>query len=236
MSFDCTTNTYESLYARWLEKPGELLDWADYRPEQRLLDLCGGTGAVTKAALARGAKTVWLLDLNPRISDKRVITLHGRAEDVRGGKLSLKYNPLECDECVYPPPSRTGRYGTDWVGEDPFDLVVCRQALGYLNLSQVARSVASVTKPLGRFVFNNFVKPKWSFKPYRYQDRWFVEASGYVGRKVFHLQATDGDFDVTMFRWYTPEEIEQAFVEPLWTLVKREVTSRSVRYCYQRGT
>lgn len=218
---DCTTDTYETLYARWLEKPGELLDWGGYNPEKhRLLDLCGGTGAVSKEALRRGAQKVWLADLNPRVDSPLIDTVTCRAED-----LATYFNACP-DDALY------GK----WKGLPSWNFVVCRQAIGYLDLLEASHALYDVTPPGALFVCNAFVKPKWSFRPYRYQGRWFVEASGYLGRRVFHLQATDGDFDVTAFRWHTPEEIERAFFKPCWTLAKREITSRSARFCFQRGT
>ena len=67
--FDCSTDKYDVLYAPWLRDPGRLLDLAEYRPGEKLLDLCGGTGAVSKVALQRcgGEKSdITLLDINPR--------------------------------------------------------------------------------------------------------------------------------------------------------------------------
>ncbi len=69
--FRCTTDHYATLYARWLARPGTLLDLAGYEPGQRVLDLCGGTGAVSQECLRRGANpsTIMLVDLNPRCSE-----------------------------------------------------------------------------------------------------------------------------------------------------------------------
>lgn len=181
---DCTTANYDTLYARWLDRPGALLDWGNYSPHKhpRLLDLCGGTGAVAKEALRRGATKVWLLDLNPRVGDPRIVPIRSRAE-----------------ELPTPP-----------IGFD-FDFVVCRQALGYLDLQKVASRLFAAMAPGAIFTCNTFAKPKWSLRPYRFEGRWYVEASGYWGKQVFHLQAMRGDFDVTMFRWYSTEEILSAF-------------------------
>ena len=184
MNLSCTTDSYDTLYARWLERPGALLDWGDYDPRKhpRLLDLCGGTGAVAKEALRRGARKVWLADLNPRVDDPRIIPVRGPAEE-------LLMEPFDF----------------------AFDFVVCRQALGYLDLRKVAGRLFTAMNPGAIFTCNTFRKPKWSIRPYRFNDRWYLEASAYFGRKVFHLQATKGDFDVTSFRWYSTEEILMAF-------------------------
>jgi len=205
-NWSCTTDNYDSLYARWLEKPGALLDWGKYEPaKHNLLDLCGGTGAVSLVALARGGKAT-LLDLNPRCPDVDVIPIRGRAEDL---------NLLSS--------------GRTW------DFVVCRQALGYLDLPRVAQTLYDATTPGALFVCNAFMKPKWSFRPYKYQGKWYLEASGHFGKQVFHLQAMDGDFDITSFRWHTVEEIEKAFSMPGWTLARRELSEKSAKFCFQRN-
>jgi ubiquinone/menaquinone biosynthesis C-methylase UbiE len=215
---DCTTNTYETLYARWLEKPEALLDWGGYdvRWHQLVLDVCGGTGAVAKVARERGSE-VTLVDLNPRCTDPAVKALRGRVEDLTW--------------------SAQGHLGTlararqmAWV---KWDFLVCRQALGYLDLDAAARALSSVAREGATFVCNTFVKPKWSFQRYTFQGRTYFEVSGYFGRRVWHLQATGVYFDVTTFHWYSAEEIRMAFA-PYWMLEKIEETNKSLRFLFKR--
>lgn len=201
---DCTTDNYATLYARWLEHPGALLDWGGYDPKKHtLLDLCGGTGAVSCAALARGGVPT-LFDLNPRCPDPRVRCIQGRAEDIG-------------PECL--------AYG--------WDFIVCRQALGYLDLPKTVRSLYEATAPDAIFVCNYFVKPKWDLKTYKFEGRRYLEASGFIGSKVFHLQAMPWDFDVTVFRWYSEDEIRDAFA-PYWDLETISMTRASLRFAYRR--
>ena len=230
---DCTTGKYDDLYDRWLDKPGALLDWANFDPLQdRLLDLCGGTGVVSKDALRRGAKTVTLLDLNPRTLDPRIKRIRGRAEDLigDGGK---PFNPLACDESHPPPTDRRGLL-PEW------NLIVCRQAIGYLDLPCVAQRLWSVLPAGGRFVFNTFSRPKWSFKTYRRTStswtRRYFEASAYFGKRIFHFQARVGaGFDITSFRWHTHEEIVAAFTaKKRWSLFAFENKGASLRYSFLR--
>lgn len=210
---DCTTPTYETLYARWLEKPGNLLDTGKYDPKGThayLLDLCGGTGAVALEALRRGASEVWLADLNPRVSDPRIHTIRGRAEDL---PLRKRLDRLR--------------------GEPPFDFVVCRQALAYLDLERTAQALFYATEPGTPFVCNTFVKPKWSFKSYRFKSRRFIEASGFFGRTVFHLQAMLGDWDITRFRWHSTHDIVKAFM-PYFTLDQFVATDVTLKFVFRR--
>lgn len=181
----CTTNLYEKLYARYLQRPGDLLDLGHLKPGERVLDLCGGTGVTSVEALKRGARKVVLLDLNPRCSDPRVIQRKGAAEEM------TFHTPLV------------------------FDLIVCRQAISYLDLRAIAKGVrVLMAEKRGRFVFNNFRQPKWDLRWYRHEGRRYLEASGFVGREVFHLQASPTvGLDVTRFRWYSDAEIREAFSE-----------------------
>jgi hypothetical protein len=196
---------------------------------------------VSKAALERGVQQVWLLDPNPRVSDPRILICEDRAENLRGGQ----WNPLDEDECCYP--HREGRWYTDcrsfidssgarFVEKTcnlTWNLVVCRQAIGYLDLPLVARKLHEVVEPHGRFVFNTFVKPKFSLRLYEHGGRFYVEASGHLGKRVMHLQATDGDFDVTAFRWWTEREIFRAFASG-WALEDYKRTEASLWYSFRR--
>jgi len=221
MKLDCTTDSYETLYARWLDRPGSLLDWGGYSAlSHDLLDLCGGTGAVACEAYLRGRARadlrtmplpITLLDLNPRInfaaraiSEKAIQTIQGRAEDL--AVIS---------------------------GDRSWNFVVCRQALGYLKLPELVRALYCSMPADGIFVCNTFVRPKWSIRPYRFNGRWYLEASGYFGKRVFHLQAMIGDYDVTAFRWYSTHDIVSAFA-PCFTLEHFDATEVSLRFLFRR--
>lgn len=180
--FSCTTEKYDLLYARWLDNPGDLLDLAGYVPGMHLLDLCGGTGAVTREALRRGADpdTLTLFDTKPRISIVGVHQVSGDASEI--GEI-LK--------------NRT------------YDVVVCRQAIGYLNIrGPVFEGVSKLLKPRSKFVFNSFIQPRWAWKKYEYLLHRYVEASCYFGKKVFHLQWCRGvGFDISVFQWHTKKDL-----------------------------
>jgi len=203
MSFDCTTNKYEVLYARWLQKPNELLRFALYTPQESLLDLCGGTGIVAKEALLMGTREVTLFDLNPRTNHLRINCITGNVNN--GGLRRI---------------------------ERQFDLVVCRQALGYLDLNRLAEDIPKLLNDKGRFAFNTFIKPKWGVQTYRYEGHRYLEASGYIGSHVFHLQAGPG-VDVTSFRWYSADEIETAFAGTM-VLDRWNRTDKTLRMVYRK--
>jgi len=198
--FSCTTERYDLLYARWLVKPGELLDLAGYQPGMKLLDLCGGTGAVTQEALRRGAdpKSITLYDLNPRLKGASgVRCVRGRAERI-----------------------------LDVIPErDTYDLIICRQAIAYIDLKHESHrppvggdfthAIWNLLRPGGKFVFNSFVRPRWALKSYEHEGRQYVEASGWIpdlrGGRVGHLQWCRGQgADITMFRWHPELELHLA--------------------------
>ena len=202
MALNCTTPKYEKLYARWLANPGDLLRRGALRQGERVLDLCGGTGILAREALRLGAGSATVLDLNPRCTDDGVTTVRGHAEDV-GALLTL--------------------------AGLTYDLVACRQAVGYLDLARVARGVQSVLSPRGRFVFNNFKRPKWSAKVYRFGGRSYLEASAYWGNRVWHLQGSPMlGADITRFRWWRDEEVIEA-LEPHFD-VEVEETPKTLYY------
>lgn len=208
----CTTDRYDTLYSRWLERPGALLDIAQWKPGQTLLDLCGGTGAVSREALRRGALRgeITLVDLNPRCPDDRVRQIQGQAERI-GWMLD-----------------------GEW---DTFDVIVCRQAVAYLSLEgnpgmYFLPSVRALLKPGGRFALNSFNEPRWALKNYVHEGRRFLEASGYLGRHVVHAQVllgAGGGLDVTHFRWYPPLELG-AKLRQTFPWVERQSSATSTRW------
>ena len=186
--FDCTTSEYANLYLRWTRREDGLLDLADLQPGEDVLDLCGGTGVISRQALQRGAKSVVLWDLNPRnvFSDPRLTAIKASAEELEGENL--------------------------------YDVIVCRQSIGYLNLSKVLPRLRTALRPGGKFVFNTFDRPRWGQASYVLDGKRYFEASGHFGRTVFHVQVGLGTgIDLTFFRWYPipqlTEELQKHFSE-----------------------
>ncbi len=192
--FDCSTDRYDELYAPWLAKADTLLVEGGYKPGEHLLDLCGGTGAVSKAALAMNPdRYTWmarteLLDINPRHPDMFVV--NAKAEDVAA---------------YYPANS--------------FHIVVCRQAMAYLDPEKVIPAVASILKPEGRFVFNTFQRPK----RFRFRSEGeFIDGHVYLFGRVFHLQVKRGaGWDVSIFK-YIPSARMLKLLLPYFEVVQEE--------------
>ena len=228
MKLDCTTDKYEDLYARWLVDPGKLLKLGGLKSGDRVIDLCGGTGIVGQTALDWGASYVVVADLNPRIrrrSDGRLQPVIARAESI---DVSMRYVEDRLAELRGEPESDNDEL------DKPFDLVVCRQAIGYLDVEKTARAVANVLRPGGWFVFNTFKQPKFALKSYLFDGRRFLEASGFFGRTVFHVQASPKiGVDVTRFRWHTEDHLDRA-LQPYFEISKSS-TEKSLYYvCTKR--
>lgn len=177
----CTTDKYDILYARWLENPGSLLDLTKFKPSDTILDLCGGTGAISHEAIRRGAKHVYLLDLNPRCADNRVVTVKADAHD-----LSAYASLPRIDVCVI------------------------RQALGYLDLG-IFKTLARVLSSGAKLAFNGFLRPKWGVSFYKYKNIFFMEASGHIFGRVGHIQVNKHGIDLSIFKHHTIVDVRSAF-------------------------
>lgn len=201
--FSCTTEEYNHLYSRYLQNPGKLLEVAGYHPSHQLLDLCGGTGAASLAAISQGADParITLVDLNPRCHDARIRQLRGPALE--------KMRQLTAEQ-------------------QQFDVAVCRQAFAYLDVEgergqELAAMMAALLPPGGKFVFNSFIRPRFHLKTYRFQGQRYIEAAGYFRRKVFYLQVNlRRGYDLTISKWHREERIYAIFqrdfhVETRWS-------------------
>ena len=197
---NCTTDKYAAIYKPWLKGSHDLLDLGGYTPGEKLLDLCGGAGVTAGIAYMQGThgdgpnpSDITLFDLNPRITHPGIKNVKGRAEDL----------------AIYFP-------------RDTFDLVTCRQAMGYLNPSLVFPAVARVLKPGGRFVFNSFIHPleklpgqsyqpkPYSWKSYKYDGNQYYEFYCFWRGHIVHLQWRVGvGWDMTFFRFHSPQMLRR---------------------------
>lgn len=208
---NCTTDKYDDIYAPWVNRSENLLRLAGYKHGDKLLDLCGGTGAVCKATVFFHTNVkpadLTLLDLNPRCRMRTVKQVKGKAEDV-----GIHFYP------------------------NTFDVIVCRQAMGYLNPHQVIPGIFTVLKPGGRFVFATFVRPRrYGFKVYNYQNSRYLETHLFALGRILHLQWRIGvGADVTMFQYHSREKLEK-LLDP-WFRFQVFEKGRSLRWvCTKTG-
>lgn len=207
METNCTTANYNQIYAPWLSNAGQLLDLSGWQPGMTLLDLCGGTGAVSQEALRRGADptSITLLDLQPRAGDLGV-------------------------RSVAKPVEELGPFGD--LG-DRFDRIILRQAVAYIRpdrLHSTFRGIHRHLAPGGRFSFNAFTRPKIFA---RVRNGHF-EAGAYFGRTVWHLQTAGPLWDVSRFHWFTEAEFDQAIWLAGFQLLTADHDDRSLRYVCHR--
>jgi len=206
--FSCTTDKYETLYAKWLSRPDLLLDWAAYdHRTDLLLDLCGGTGAISDAAAGRSpAVEPVLMDLNPRNNNPNVCKVKARVDSPWG----ISY-------------------------EDMYTLIICRQAINYLNLNQLFLNLRSITRPQGRFVFNTFIEARSHLKTYRFRGNRYLEAAIVLLGRVIHLQLSPTiGWDVSVFKEYSHGDFMVAAGNNGWALVRRQVMNRAAYYEFQK--
>lgn len=186
--------TYRALYVRYYNgrDVAELLRLLYPLDGTSVLDLCGGDGRLTLKALAAGARTVALVD----VESKMVPSVLWQHEQVR---------VIIREVCF--------ALSASIMSGELFDRIVCQQAVNYWLDEDTAGNVANVLEPGGIFAFNTF-NQKPPEKPralqYELEGRAFVEVSWLVGDKVHHLQVRDGMRPHhTVFRWLSPERLRE---------------------------
>jgi len=199
----CTTKNYDLLYRRYLKDPGHLLTLGNYNPqEDRLLDLAGGTGAVSNNALLRGGLEIDLVDIAPRINNS-MLTIHRQDS----GEFLLGSNR-------------------------GYSLIVCRQAINYMDVKKVFVGAWKSLFPNGRLVFNTFLKPKRiKFMSYNILEKKYHELSIFLFRKIFHwqiLRKPEFIMDFTVFNYYPIDYLENELLNAGFSKVEKIIKNNSV--------
>jgi SAM-dependent methyltransferase len=239
---------YEALYARFLTKGVDyLIDAAEMGEMERVLDLCCGSGRLSRRILENHDVDVlvgvdqsramvddaWWADQIPKVGDD--------AKKPWGGEpIGVGPSP-RVRLCIEPVRVFLG----SWVGIiQPFDVVFCQQAVNYWLDANTAEMVALATEPDGgRFVFNTFAEPP----PMRPVVRDYIikEEDGYESRAVevyystrdgmvHHFQSREGwEPHVTKFKWISPQQYEE-WLSPHFTSVARREEGHSVVYICTR--
>lgn len=214
--------TYRMLYRRYVDdrsRPsGELLDLAGDLAGKAVLDLCGGSGALSLDATRRGAASVTMVDLASQMADLEALSKEG---------VRAKFAEV-----------------AGWLSQAEarsFDAAFCRQAVNYWLTPEAASALAGVLRPGAPFVFNTFSRqpprnPADGIKSYLLDGRGFVELSWLCpDGTVQHVQCREGVAPhATRFRWI-PEEEYRSMLEPHFSLEIRKDGGTDLYVCRRSG-
>jgi len=178
---------YEKLYARYFKRPvTELTDLANVSKTDKVLDICGGGGRLTRQ-LATLSDFVSYLDqetdmIPSDLADKGIKVYNTSIQEF------IKNH------------------------KERYNKVFCQQAINYwLNGIDIA-GFSDIFEKNGLFIFNTFAnKPteKPMIKEYEYDGANFVETSHLIDDKVHHLQIREGYAPhYTIFDWLSEEKIK----------------------------
>lgn len=193
--YEITGNVYEALYAKYIHKRPEtdLIDKAGNINGKRVLDLCCGTGRLLKECVRRGA-IVKGVDNSPEMISEMRKECPEIFITCRGVRVELIINEIINSQSPDP----------------QYDVVFCRQAVNYWIDADLAKNLAEMLNPGGKFIFNTFnKKPSETpvVKEYDFDGHHFVEVSWLVGETVHHIQVRDGlDSHTTSFKWIPTSE------------------------------
>ena len=176
---------YEKIYKRFFEKGVKyLIDKVDLKQTDKVIDLCGGNGRLTKE-LAKICTDVNYLD-----QEIDMIPSHLKNYNVKIYNLSVEDFVKQTNE--------------------KFDKVFCEQAINYWLLHVDVEKFANIINKDGIFIFNTFsnrpsVKPM--IKRYSIGEVDFLEVSYLIDNKVFHIQIRENFAPhFTEFDWISKEQ------------------------------
>jgi len=204
---------YALLYARYLTpaRTEQMLDLCGLLEGKHLLDLCGGGGRASRAAVARGAAGVVLVDESYPMAGG----VHEPNVTVWVGSLKKTLKAL--------------------LVPGGFDVAFCQQAINYWFGSALIKQVHKQLKPGGIFVFNTFNEAPPSFpapKSYEYDGRKYMELSWLSApNTVEHVQICDGEqVHTTQFQWISPKRYRQV-LSPYFEVEEIRAGKTSIYRC-----
>ena len=204
-------SVYENLYKRFFNKGVKyLIDEAELNCEDKVLDVCGGNGRLTRE-LKSLCNNVSYLD-----QEKDMMP-----EDLQSIGIKVYNTSIE-----------------DYVNtcEDKFTKVLCEQAINYWLLNIDIEKFSKIIEAGGLFIFNTFSN-KPSIRPmvkeYVLEDKNFLEISYLVNNKVYHIQVCEGyEPHFTVFDWIPKKKYLQ-LLSPYFN-VKIKVDGKSSLYICKR--
>lgn len=203
---------YENLYKRFFNKGVQyLINEADIQDYDKILDICGGNGRLTRK-LKSLCNDVSYLD-----QEKDMIP-----EDLEG--LGIEVYNTSIENFV----NTTNK---------KFSKVFCEQAINYWLLNIDIEKFGSIFEKDGLFIFNTFsnkppIKPMT--KQYEIENKNYLEISYLVNEKVYHIQVCEGLAPhFTIFDWIS-EETYLKLLSPYFDIKIKDNGKSAVYICKRK--
>ncbi len=178
---------YENMYKRYFKKGvNYLIERADLKSSDKVLDICGGNGRLTKE-LKKQCNNVSYLD-----KESDMIPSHLK-------ELGINVYNEDVESFVNH-------------SKEKYNKVFCEQAINYWLLNIDVEKFSNIFEKDGLFIFNTFsnkpsVKPM--IKEYEIENISYLEISYLVNNKVEHIQIREGyEPHFTEFDWISKEQYE----------------------------
>lgn len=203
---------YEKIYKRYLSKGvNYLIELTDIKKDDKVLDLCGGNGRLTKELL-KYSNDVSYLDKEEDMIPIELMDLGINVynEDI---KEFIKHHNKK------------------------YDKVFCMQAVNYYLNDIDIEKFSELFNKEGEFIFNTF-KNKPSNKPlvkeYTIDDDNYLEVSYLVNDEVYHIQIKEGHLPhFTKFNYISKEKYVE-LLSPYFDLNIIETEKTSVYICKKK--
>ena len=205
-------NIYEELYKRYFKRDAkELIHLTKINQTDEILDLCGGTGRLSKCLL-NYTNHITYVDQEKDMTRKEL-----KNTNIKIYHQTIQ-NFLEKNEKKY-------------------DKVFCQQAINYWFLSTNIEKLNNIIKPNGVFIFNTFYKKpstKPRIKEYKIKEKQYLEISYLINHKVHHVQIEEGiPPHITTFDWIE-ENTFDTILSPYFTIKKRKEGNTLIYICTKK--
>ena len=203
---------YEKLYRRYFLKGVDyFIEEANLTSDDKVLDICGGNGRLTKT-LKDYSDDVSYLD-----KEKDMIP-----EDLENLGIKVYNDSIE-----------------NFINntKEKYTKVFCEQAINYWLLYINVEKFSNLFEKDGLFIFNTFSnKPlnKPMIKEYNLDDKDYLEISYLVDNKVHHIQICEGyEPHFTVFDWISEEQFKE-LLSPYFDIKIKNDGKSSLYICKRR--
>lgn len=178
---------YEKMYKRYFYKGvNYLIEKANLNKDDKVLDICGGNGRLTKELIKKCENVSYL--------DKELDMIPDNLQD-----LGIKVYNEDIENFV-------NHF------KEKYNKVFCEQAINYWLLNINIEKFSNIFEKNGLFIFNTFSsKPtlKPMIKQYEIEKINYLEVSYLVDNKVEHIQIREGyKPHFTEFNWISKKQYE----------------------------